>query len=55
MVLSGAVSFEYDDQLQELKTGDCIYLDATVKHRLLNPNKKTAEVLCVLSDRNGAA
>ena len=49
MVLSGSVSFQYDGQLHELKAGDCAYFDAAVKHRLLNPNHKTAEVLCVLS------
>jgi transcriptional regulator with XRE-family HTH domain len=49
MVLKGEVAFEYGDQMIHLKAGDSAYFEASVEHRLLNPNRHPAEVLCVLS------
>lgn len=49
MVIKGAVELEYGDERHLLEAGDCAYLDATEKHRLLNPTDATAEVLCVFS------
>lgn len=47
IVLSGRVDFEYDGEVSKLESGDSLYFDGNVKHRLLNPYKKQAEVLCV--------
>ena len=47
MVLSGRVDFEYGEQHLKLKNGDCLYFDAEEKHRLINPYKREAKVLCV--------
>lgn len=49
MVLNGQVTFQYGEQMIAMKAGDCAYFDASVDHRLLNPNDRAAEVLCVLS------
>ncbi len=48
-VQAGPVQFEYDGEISILRTGDCLYFDANVPHRLLNPNKRAAKVLCVFS------
>lgn len=53
LVVSGAVDFEYDDERHQLSAGDSLYFDATAKHRLLNPHKKSAEVLCVFFGSHG--
>jgi transcriptional regulator with XRE-family HTH domain len=53
MVLTGSVSFEYDGDTYKLAAGDSLYFDANAKHRLLNPSKKPAEVLCVFLGRGG--
>jgi len=47
MVQSGSVEFEYDGKRHALKSGDCLYFDATVPHRLINSYKRPAVVLCV--------
>lgn len=47
MVVKGTVELEYGETRHRLSPGDCAYLDATEKHRLLNPGRATAEVLCV--------
>jgi transcriptional regulator with XRE-family HTH domain len=47
IVLSGRVDFQYDDLLHSLKKGDSLYFDAIHPHRLINPNKQQAKVLCV--------
>ena len=47
IVVSGKVDFEYNGELYCLETGDSLYFDGNVKHRLLNNYKKPAEVLCV--------
>ncbi len=52
MVVEGTVELEYGDERYRLKKGDCAYIDATEKHRLLNPGNKTAQVLCVFSGDN---
>jgi transcriptional regulator with XRE-family HTH domain len=53
MVQSGAVEFEYGGEVYSLRSGDCLYFDANVKHRLVNPNAKPAKVLCVFHEKNG--
>lgn len=53
MVIAGRVDFEYDGELHNLAAGDSLYFDANAKHRLLNPHKKPAEVLCVFHGGNG--
>ncbi len=47
MVQSGSIEFEYEGEKHALKSGDCLYFDATVSHRLINPYKRPAIVLCV--------
>ena len=47
IVLKGRVLFEYNEENFDLRAGDSLYFDATGRHRLLNPNKSPAEVLCV--------
>ena len=49
-VQSGSVQFEYDGQTVSLRAGDSHYFDAHVPHRLINPNKRSAVVLCVFSE-----
>ncbi len=46
-VQSGSVDLEYDEEIHKLSAGDSLYFDATVPHRLMNPYKKQAVVLCV--------
>lgn len=47
MVQSGSVEFEFDGETHKLRSGDSLYFDAGVPHRLLNPYKRPAVVLCV--------
>ncbi len=54
-VQSGSVQFEYDGEIVSLQTGDSLYFDANVPHRLLNPNKRQAKVLCVFSEPSVAS
>ncbi len=54
MVLSGKVDFEYGEQHLKLKNGDCLYFDAEEKHRLINPYKREAKVLCVFQESDRA-
>ena len=49
---SGSVDLEYGTQIERLKAGDCAYFDAHVEHRLINPSKRPAQVLCVFGGRN---
>jgi transcriptional regulator with XRE-family HTH domain len=49
-VQSGSVQFEYDGEIVTLRIGDSLYFDANVPHRLMNPNKRPAKVLCVFSE-----
>ncbi len=50
MVNSGSVKFEYGEDTYVLKSGDCLYFDASTPHRLVNPYKREAVVLCVFSE-----
>ena len=52
IVQEGQVDFEYDSEVLSLSVGDCIYFDANVKHRLLNPYSQPAQVLCVFQENN---
>ena len=47
MVQQGAIDFEYDGETQSLRKGDSLYFDSNVPHRILNPHKRPAVVLCV--------
>lgn len=47
MVQKGSIDFEYDGQTQTLRAGDCLYFDSSVPHRIINPYRTAAEVLCV--------
>jgi transcriptional regulator with XRE-family HTH domain len=49
-VQTGSIQFEYDGDIVALRAGDSLYFDADVPHRLINPHKRTATVLCVFSD-----
>jgi mannose-6-phosphate isomerase-like protein (cupin superfamily) len=51
-VQSGSVQFEYDGEIVSLRAGDSLYFDANIPHRLINPNKRPAEALCVFSGRS---
>lgn len=53
LVVSGRVDFEYAGELYKLTAGDSLYFDGSAKHRLINPHKKPAEVLCVFFGSNG--
>lgn len=47
MVQQGAIEFEFDGEVHSLRTGDCLYFDSHVPHRIINPHKREATVLCV--------
>lgn len=47
IVLKGHVDFEYGEQFFKLKVGDSLYFDSEEPHRLTNPYKQEARVLCV--------
>ena len=49
-VQSGSVQFEYDGEIVSLRAGDSLYFDANISHRLINPNNRSATVLCVFSE-----
>lgn len=52
MVQNGAVEFEYDGETHKLQSGDCLYFDARVPHRLINSSKRPTVVLCVFQSPN---
>jgi transcriptional regulator with XRE-family HTH domain len=52
MVVEGTVELEYGKERHRLVCGDCAYLDAAEPHRLMNPGKTKAFVLCVFSGNN---
>jgi len=54
LLLKGEVVFEYDEREIALSSGDSLYFDATVQHRLLNRSTRPAQVLCVFLGGNGA-
>lgn len=47
MVLKGEVVLEYGSETYCLDVGDCMYFDAETPHRLHNPHKRAAQVMCV--------
>ena len=47
IVQSGRIDFEYDGQMHNLRSGDSLYFDGNVPHRLVNPYQRPATVLCV--------
>ena len=49
-VQKGAVKFEYDKEVVSLKSGDSLYFDATIPHRLINASTSPATVLCVFQN-----
>ncbi|BCX48348.1 transcriptional regulator [Haloferula helveola] len=51
MVTKGRVSFEYEGEVHDMKAGDAAYFDAEVDHRVFNPHKTEAQVLCVFLGR----
>jgi transcriptional regulator with XRE-family HTH domain len=51
IVLKEQVTFEYDGEVHQLKEGDCAYFDSEVDHRVFNPGKKEARLLCVFLGR----
>ena len=46
-VLKGRVDFQYGVEIFKLKSGDSLYFDSEENHRLSNPYKSEAKVLCV--------
>ncbi len=51
LVLKGRVTMEYGGESLPLEAGDSLYFDAEVPHRLANPHRNAAEVLCVFLER----
>lgn len=47
IVLEGRIQLEHDGSVHDLTRGDAAYFDATRPHRLVNPHKRAATVLCV--------
>ena len=47
IVQSGVIDFEYDGENHTLRSGDSLYFDGNVPHRLMNPYAREAVVLCV--------
>lgn len=50
IVLKGKVTLEYGKEAFHLDEGDTLYFDADTPHRLHNPHKKPAQVMCVFLD-----
>ena len=48
MVQQGTINFEFDGEVHPLRKGDCLYFESHVPHRIINPQKREATVLCVL-------
>lgn len=51
MVLRGRVTLEYGAETFALDEGDTLYFDAETPHRLHNPHRKAAQVLCVFLEK----
>jgi mannose-6-phosphate isomerase-like protein (cupin superfamily) len=47
VVLSGKVKMHYAEQEFDLDSGDSLYFDAMIPHRLWNDHSEPAQVLCV--------
>jgi transcriptional regulator with XRE-family HTH domain len=52
IVQSGKIDFEFNGELYKLATGDSLYFDGGVQHRLMNPYARAATVLCVFHALN---
>lgn len=55
IVLEGRVDLEYGDENYTLGRGDTAYFDATVGHRLINPDEQPAKVLCIFHEPQAPA
>ncbi len=53
IVLKGKVVLDYDGKDHVLSAGDSAYFDAETPHRLQNPGKEPAQVLCVFHEKQG--
>lgn len=42
-----AINFEFDGKVHSLRNGDNLYFDRHVPHRIINPHKRDAIVMCV--------
>ena len=51
IVLSGKVTLEYGKESFQLEEGDTLYFDADTPHRLHNPHKRAAQVMCVFLEK----
>lgn len=52
MVTQGTIEFEIDGERHVVRSGDCLYFDSGIPHRIINSYKREAAVLCVFLDRN---
>jgi len=50
IVVKGKVTLEYGKESFQLDEGDTLYFDTDTPHRLHNPHKKPAQVMCVFLD-----
>lgn len=48
-LLGGHIDFEYDKEIYHLTAGDCVYFDAQVAHRIINPTPEIVKVLCIFA------
>ncbi len=51
IVLGGKITLEYGKEVFHLEEGDTLYFDADTPHRLHNPHKKPAQVMCVFLEK----
>lgn len=51
MVLEGGATYEAGDETHELNTGDCLYADGAVKHRVLCRGRTPVKILIVFAGR----
>jgi transcriptional regulator with XRE-family HTH domain len=52
MVLRGKVTLEYGEKPFDLNEGDTLYFDAETPHRLHNPHRRAAQVMCVFLEKS---
>lgn len=50
-VIEGKVVLEFGQQSFDLNEGDSLYFDATTPHRVFNPYRKTARIICVFHEK----
>jgi transcriptional regulator with XRE-family HTH domain len=53
IVQQGAINFEFDGEVHSLRNGDSLYFDSHVPHRIINPHKRDAIVMCVFFETRG--